>query len=139
MRRTIAVAMAAAVLTMMVSSGCFAAAVDVMMADFLLLRMRCPAGGYTVEERASEVEARANILLVLDGFDLSTIRVETVGADTVLYAGGRLLVTVDECTARANDTTPQRLADLWAERLRKIYPQVVPKKPLTQARPGAGG
>ena len=139
MNRTIVVAVAAAVLTMMASSACMAESVDVMMADFLLLRVRCPAGGYTAEERATQIQARANALLVLDGFDLSTIKVEKVGTDAILYAGGELLVTVDECTARANKTTPERLANVWADRLRTIYPKVVPKKPLTQSGGGAGG
>ncbi len=103
---------------------------DVWMADFLLLRVRCPAGGYTVQQRANAIEMRANNLLKLGGFDLATVKVWKSGNDALLYANGQLLVTVDPCTAMANDTTPERLANLWAQRLRTIYPKVVPEKPL---------
>ena len=112
---------------------------EVMMAGFLLLRVRCPAAGYSIEQRADAIQRRANDLLVLDGIDLSSIRIEKSGSDALVYAGGKLLVTVDPCTARANKTTPELLARIWAARLRGIYPEVVPKRPKAQtSRPASG-
>lgn len=102
---------------------------DVMMVDFLLLRIRCPAAGYSVAERAEIIQKRVNDLLVLGGFDLDTIRVVESGNTAALYANNRLIVTVDECMARMNNTTPAGLARVWAERLRDIYPKAVPVTP----------
>ncbi len=136
MNRTIAVVAAVAILMALAVTQTCAAVHDVCMADFLLLRIRCPAGGFTAEQRADAVEMRANNLLMLGGFDLSTVEVRESGDDVVLYANGQLLVTVDPCTALANNTTPEQLAEVWAQRLRTIYPQVVPKKPLLKRPSG---
>lgn len=100
-----------------------------MMVDFLLLRVRCPAAGYSVAERAEAIQHRVNDLLVLGGIDLDTVQVQMAGKDAVIYANGKVLVTVDECTARANSTTPEGLATVWANRFRDIYPRVVPTAP----------
>ena len=102
---------------------------DVMMADFLLLRIRCPVAGYTIAQRADAVQRRANDLLVLGGIDLSTVHTQRIGWDVAIYAGGKLLVTVSECDARVNLTTVDGLARKWASRFREIYPKVVPKAP----------
>lgn len=107
-----------------------AESVDVMMAGSVWIRMRCPAGGYTAQQRAAIVQNRVNDLLVLGGFDLDTLRVEIKGADAVLRAAGKVLVTVDEPTARANNTTPELLAHIWAARFRDIYPRIVPTRPV---------
>ena len=136
MNRTIAVVAAVAILMALAVTQTCAAVQDVYMADFLLLRIRCPAGGFTAQQRADAVEMRVNNLLRLGGFDLSTIEVRKSGDDMVLYANGQLLVTVDPCTALANNTTPEQLAEVWAQRLRTIYPQVVPKKPLMKRPSG---
>ena len=144
MNRTIAVVAAVAILmALTITQTCAArlscpesAAHDVWMADFLLLRVRCPAGGFTAEQRANAIEMRVNNLLILGGFDLCSVEVLKSGNDVLLYANGQLLVTVDPCTAMVNDTTPEQLAEVWAERLRTIYPQVVPRKPLLRPQSG---
>lgn len=109
----------------------FAAYGDVMIADFYYIKIRCSAGGYNAQERADAVQARANELLTLDPIDLSTVIVKKVGREAPIYAGGKLLVTVNECDARANKTTVMKLAKIWAARFREIYPNVVPKRPGT--------
>lgn len=119
----VAILMIASAVSVIAASG------DVMIANFLFLRMRCPAGGYTAEQRADAIQTRANELLTLDGLDLSTVTVSKVGKEAAIYAGGRLLVTVHECDARANKTTPMKLAQIWADRFREIYPSVVPIRP----------
>lgn len=102
---------------------------DIMMVGFLWMRVRCPAAGYTAQQRVDTIQARVNDLLVIGGIDLSTVKVVPEGRDASIYANGKLLVTVDECTARANQTTPILLANVWANRFKEIYPQVVPKLP----------
>lgn len=102
---------------------------DVMMADFLLLRIRCPVAGYTIAQRVDAVQRRANDLLVLGGIDLSTVHTQRIGWDVAIYAGGKLLVTVSECDARVNRTTVGKLAKVWMDRFVEIYPKVVPKVP----------
>lgn len=118
-----------AVLMIVSAVSAFAADGDVMIANFLFLRIRCAAGGYTIEQRADAIQARANELLTLDGIDLSTVTVSKVGTEAVIYVGDMVLVTVHECDARANKTTPEKLANIWANRFREIYPNVVPKLP----------
>ena len=140
MRRRAEMAIAAVVvLTVLVTAGAFAAEGDVRMVGSLWLRVRCPSSGYSIAERADAIETRVNDLLVLGGFDLSTVQVKRVGADAIIYADGRLLATVNWCDARANHTTPMNLAKVWADKFREIYPQVVPVRPGPVEQPTPGG
>ena len=100
---------------------------DVMMVGFLLFRVRYPSPTMTVEQRADAIQARVNDLLFIGGVDLSTLRIEMVGKDAAIYVADKLLVTVDEPTARANKTTPMQLARVWADRFIAAYPEAVPK------------
>ena len=102
---------------------------DVKLAGYTLFRMRCPSAGYSISERAAAIQRRANDLLTAEGIDLSTVKVVPIGNEAAIYVAGNLLVTVDNCTAKANGTTPIKLANIWADRLKKIYPVVVPKNP----------
>jgi|GEM_PF-672940 hypothetical protein len=136
MKRSIFGTLAALMLAGTAMIPALAKPVDIMLADFLLFRVCCSAPGMTVELRADAIQARANDLLVLGGFDLSTIRVKSIGRDAAIYANGRLLVTVDQCTARHNGITPIRLAKKWTSRLRVIYPDVMFKVPSIKTRQG---
>lgn len=100
---------------------------SVMLGGYMLFRMRCPSARYSISQRASLIQRRANDLLTVDGIDMSKVKVMLVGKDAAIYVDGSLLVTIDECTAKANGTTPIRLANIWANRLKKIYPLVQPK------------
>lgn len=102
---------------------------EVVMGEYLLLRIRCPYGGMTQAERAGVIQKRVNDLLVLGGIDLGSVRVVQVGSEAAVYAGGRLLVTATMCEAQANNTTPMRLASYWANRFRALYPLALPKRP----------
>ncbi len=100
----------------------------VMMANQLLLRIRCSASGYTAQERASAVQNRVNDLIIPGGIDLKTVQIKTYRNTTAIYAGGKLLVTVSECDARVNHTTVDKLARRWAARFKAIYPQIIPPR-----------
>lgn len=99
----------------------------VMMGGYMLFRMRCPSPGLTLQQRTDIIQARVNDLLNLEGFDINSIHVEKAGNDAILYANGKVLVTVDPQTAKLNKTTPEGLARVWAQRLRDIYPKAAPR------------
>ncbi|MHB9037453.1 MAG: hypothetical protein ACYC64_12370 [Armatimonadota bacterium] len=99
---------------------------NVMMANRLLLRLRCPVSGYTIAERADAVQRRLNELIIPGGINLNTVRIKVTGNTTAIYAAGTLLVTVSECDARANNTTVSSLARQWVARFKMLYPQVIP-------------
>jgi hypothetical protein len=101
---------------------------DIWLSGFLVLRIRTPAGGYSIDERVNAVQSRANNLLQL-GKGVPKVVVAKAGTDAVIYAGGRLFITVTPADAKANDTTPLQLAAVWAQRLRTILPKASPEKP----------
>ncbi len=101
---------------------------DIWLSGYLLLRIRTAAGGYSVEERVNAIQARANNLLRL-GQSVPVVTVTTAGRDAVIFAGGKLFITVTPADAKANGTTPERLAEVWAQRLRSILPKASPEKP----------
>jgi hypothetical protein len=114
---------------------------EVYLGGFLLLRIRCAAGGYTVDQRVSALQMRANDLLEL-GKRTSAVTVKRSGADACIYADRTLFLTVTSADAQANGTTPESLANTWAQRLRTILPQATPEKPgvgMPGQTGGAGG
>lgn len=96
-------------------------------AGFLLFRVRCSAAGIAQQARINAIQQRANDLLTQNALDLASIKVVKSGNDALLYAGGRVLITVDTCTASQNKTSPMELAQRWANRMKEVYPLVKPK------------
>lgn len=129
MRKLILLICVVALLSGLVSAVIAAEPGEIAMGGFLLWRIRCASAGYTLEERTDIIQARVNNLLTLGAFDPSMIRIVTSGNDVSIYADQTLVITIDECTARTNHTTPAGLAQVWAERLRVIYPQAAPRPP----------
>lgn len=103
---------------------------EVVMGEYLLLRVRCDAGGYSAQERTDIIQKRANSVLTYGRYTVDDIHVKPVGEDVAVYVGDQLLVTADWCEARANRTTPRGLAEVWAARLREIMPKARPKTPV---------
>jgi len=94
----------------------------------LLFRIRTAAGGYTAAQRAEAVKERLVPILSMQELHPSEIRVvqEKPKLDAAIYVRDRLLITVDPDMARANGNgDPLDLANVWAERVRRILPQVV--------------
>ena len=110
---------------------------EVRLGNYLLLRVRCPAGGYTIDERVNALQLRANDLLA-DGRNVSAFTVRKAGTDSNIYADNTLFMTVGIADAKANGTTSEKLANIWAERLRSIYPISTSDKPGV-GRPGQVG
>ncbi|MGC8863403.1 MAG: hypothetical protein ACP5R5_11615 [Armatimonadota bacterium] len=110
---------------------------EVRLGDFLLLRIRCAAGGYTIDERVAALQQRANNLLK-GGKEYSTFSVRKFGECANIYAEDVFFMTVTPGDAKANGTTPMKLARIWAARLRNLFPQSTPDKPGV-GRPGQEG
>lgn len=101
---------------------------EVRLGDYLLLRVRCAAGGYTIDERVNALQLRSNDLLI-DGRNISTFTVRKAGTDSNIYADNTFFMTVGPADAKANGTTSEKLANIWAERLRSVYPLSTADKP----------
>ncbi len=98
---------------------------EVRLGNELLLRVRCAAGGYSVDERADALQSRANNLLQ-GGKNVRAFSVRRAGTDSNIYADDKFFMTVTPADAKANGTTSETLANIWAERLRLIYPKSTP-------------
>jgi len=110
---------------------------EVRIGSFVLLRIRCAAGGYSIAERANAIQMRANNLL-RGGKEYGKVTVKKSGKDANIYVDGTFFMTVGPGDARANHTTPMKLANIWAERLRVMLPKSTPDKPGV-GRPGQEG
>ena len=138
MNRNIRLIVAAIFLTVLACSTVWPAGTgEVWLGNSLVLRVRCPAAGYTIDQRVNALQLRANDLLEA-GKDIPTITVRKSGKDASVYAGDKLFVTVTTADAQANGTTTQKLANIWAARLRTILPGIVTDKPGV-GRPGQTG
>ena len=110
---------------------------EVRIGDYLLLRVRCPAGGYTILERVAALQQRANNLLrAKKTFMAFSVRMS--GNDANIYTDNIFFMTVGPGDAKANGTTPEKLANIWAARLRGMFPKSTPDKPGV-GRPGQVG
>lgn len=85
---------------------------EVLVRDAVVLRLREPAGGFTVEQRTASVSARLTSLLD-QGYTWQDVEVGTRNNQAVLLMGNNLLITVDRNHARYNNTTPMALANDW--------------------------
>ncbi len=102
---------------------------EVRLGDFLLLRVRCPAAGFTIDQRADAIQQRANDLLRAGKTSIA-LNITVSGNDTIIYTDGILFATVTPADATANGTpNTQELAFTWAERLRTRFPKSTPWKP----------
>ena len=102
---------------------------DVSIGDYLLLRVRCPAGGFTIDQRADAIQQRANDLLRAGKTSIA-LNITVSGNDTIIYTDGILFATVTPADAMANGTpNTQELAFTWANRLRTRFPKSTPWKP----------
>ncbi len=88
----------------------------------LILRIRVAAGGMTPAQRAAEIQLRLQDLMAEqfaheDEDLVGRITVRKLGRETVIEAPGRLLLTVTQPDARANNSSVYWLAQYWRGRL----------------------
>lgn len=132
MQQRIAIIFAVAIVVVLACSIASPAATgDVWLGSHLLLRIRTAAGGYSIEQRVDAIQLRANNLLQEDKV-VSAVTVQKSGYDANIYTDGELFMTVTAADARANGTTVEALANQWAQRIKRILPQV------SQVKPGVG-
>jgi hypothetical protein len=104
------------------ASPLLAAEGDISLAGQVLLRIRYPAAGYTVAQRADAVQSRLNDTLTIPGVNAGDVAVKMVGKEAAIYVRNQLIITADSTTAKFNKTTPEKLAATWAANLRKALP-----------------
>jgi len=107
---------------------------DIWLADFYLFRVRTAAGGFSIDERANELQIRANNLLTVER-QIPPVTLAKAGKDVDVYAGCQLFVTVTSADAAVNGTTVDHLAHLWAQRLRMALPHAAAYNPGIGACP----
>jgi len=93
-----------------------------------IMRLRTSAGGYSPEQRATEIQERVNEALSGGVIRADDITVEPSGNEAIVLVKGRLLFTADWDTARFNSSTPTDLADQWANNMRLVLPSLTSVK-----------
>ena len=101
---------------------------EVFVGGTPIMRVRVAGGGYTTQERASEIQERVNEALSHGPVRESDITVEPAGNEAVVMVKGNLLFTADWATARFNDATPTELANKWADDMRLVLPALTEAK-----------
>jgi hypothetical protein len=90
---------------------------EVVVKDDVALRIRYGAGVYTATERADKVAGRLNELHRAGRLKADELKTGTVSGMPAVLAGDELIITADSAHARANGTTPHRLAHQWRNNL----------------------
>ena len=101
-----------------------------------LLQFRAAAGGYSPEQRRSQIQSR--IIEILSHAELGPRDVRVVpgpgGQSATIQVGPMLFVTATDADARANQSTPEQLANTWAENFRRGFAAAKPR-PLPASPP----
>lgn len=100
----------------------FAEKGDLLIDSQVVMRIRFPAAGMSIQERVDRITDRVNLLLGSDEFYPEKLAIQKIGNDVVIVYTDKLIVTVDLKTARANKTTSQRQATQWRDNLRRVVP-----------------
>ncbi|BCW99620.1 MAG: hypothetical protein KatS3mg024_2447 [Armatimonadota bacterium] len=106
-----------------------AAAGDVVVGEHVVLRVRYPSAGLSVEQRAEAIQQRIFGFLGAVPFDAAQVRVQPHGKNYAVMIGSTLIVTTDPRTAAANGMTERQLADLWAANLARAIPLAKARTP----------
>lgn len=85
---------------------------ELLVDEQVALRIRQAAGGYSPEERAEKAARRLD-RAIGQGATYQDITTGRRNAEWVVLAKDEMIVTADSAHARANNTTPQRLAEVW--------------------------
>jgi hypothetical protein len=94
-----------------------------------ILQFRAPAGGFSPEQRRSQLQSR--VVEILSHAELTPSDVRVVvgpgGRSAMVQVGSMLFVTATEADARANQSTPEELANTWANNLRRGFAAAKPR------------
>ncbi len=93
---------------------------EVLVDGEVVLRIRTSAGGRSPYQRAQTVADRLNQLMG-DTIEAEDITTGIVNGQEVVLVDGQVLVTADANHARLNGTTPEMLAQSWANNLQVAF------------------
>ena len=88
----------------------------------------------SVDQRVETLHTRLNWILADPTLQPADIRIRLSGKDQAIYAKDRLLLTVTTQDAAYNQTTPEKQAIAWRDRLAQVLPSL-----KASARPPSGG
>ena len=99
---------------------------ELVIQGHVIMRLRSRAGGLTPEERALSLRQRLGPILTLPNLSASDVTVRQIrsGQTASIFVRDRLLITVDSNLAKANLTSVEGLAVLWAANLQQALPQI---------------
>jgi len=129
MFRAICAAAFAALAVSMIPGPAAAAPGDVVVGERVVMRVRFPSAGLSVEQRAEAIQQRIFPFLGSAPFDPAQVRVQPHGQDFAVMIGSTLIATTDPRTAAANGMTPRQLADVWAANLARAIPLAKARTP----------
>lgn len=97
---------------------------EVTLGGEVIIRLRVPAGGLTLEQRGDLVQERVNQLLAITDLTENDVTVLPNRYGPTIYVRGRKLITVDAETATAAEREAGSLARAWARQLAAVLPLV---------------
>lgn len=98
---------------------------EIILGGEVIMRLIGEAGR-TAEQRADIIRERLIRILAMENLQAADV-VLRAGPDmafTSIYVRDHLLCTITQGLARVNNTTPESLAHIYAERFRRILPMV---------------
>lgn len=95
---------------------------EVMFDDKVIIRLSKSAGGYSPYERAKIVSQRLT-KLIEGKVTIEDFKIERVDKSTVITAKGKGIVSTD-LDAPLNNTTPEKLAQLWLTNIKSAFKNV---------------
>lgn len=98
---------------------------EIAVGGEMLMRIRVPAEGKSVKERADEITDRLPVILGLSQLKPNEISVVKASKNTAkIMVRKQLLVTVTPEDGKANGLTTMQQAQSWLKNLRRILPRV---------------
>jgi hypothetical protein len=103
---------------------------EIVIANQVVLRIRTGARDVSAAERTRIVTRRVVDVLSYEDTQHPDVRIVKTGVDRAIHVGKTLLVTVQESDAKANLTTPEALARVWAANVARELPHATPVSKL---------
>ncbi|MCC6483432.1 MAG: hypothetical protein IT209_01190 [Armatimonadetes bacterium] len=111
------------------AAGLCAQPAQVSLAGQVVLRIHAPAAGKTCQQRADIVQQRIVDALSIGVLYPKDIHVQKQRGEWAIFVKDILIITADATSAKVNHTTAPKLAEMWANNLRKTLPESTPQKP----------
>jgi hypothetical protein len=85
--------------------------------DYIYLRVRVPAAGFGIRDRRVLLDQRLVYVLSYGNTEMPKVHVGSIHGKPTIYVGDVRFITVYPQDARANNTTMDGLARVWAKRI----------------------